>query len=32
MSGSALKSGAPAMAIREVMKDGEQISTAADDN
>jgi hypothetical protein len=32
MSGSALKSGAPAMAIRKIMKDGEQISTAAGDN
>jgi hypothetical protein len=32
MSGSTLKRGAPAMAIRKIMKDGEQISTAAGDN
>jgi Family of unknown function (DUF6152) len=32
MSGAALKSGAPAMAIRKVMKNGEQISTSEGDN
>ena len=32
MSGAALKSGAPAMAIRKIMKDGEQISTSGGDN
>lgn len=32
MSGAALKSGAPAMAIRKIMKNGEQISTSAGDN
>jgi hypothetical protein len=32
MSGSALKSGAPAMAIRKIAKNGEQISTSGGDN
>jgi Family of unknown function (DUF6152) len=32
MSGAALKSGAPAMAIRKVVKNGEQISTSEGDN
>src|SRR5215469_6578283 len=32
LSGAALKSGAPAMAIRKIMKNGEQISTSGGDN
>jgi hypothetical protein len=32
MTGAALKSGAPAMAIRKIMKNGEQISTGGGDN
>ena len=32
MSGSALKNGAPAMAIRKIMKNGEPISTGGGDN
>lgn len=32
MSGSALKTGGLAMAIRKIMKNGEQISTSAGDN
>jgi len=32
MSGAALKTGAPAMAIRKIMKNGEQISTGGGDN
>ena len=32
MSGAALKSGGLAMAIRKIMKNGEQISTSAGDN
>jgi len=32
MSGAALKSGAAAMAIRKIMKNGEEISTSGGDN
>lgn len=32
MSGAALKDGGPAMAIRKIMKNGEQISTGGGDN
>jgi Family of unknown function (DUF6152) len=32
VSGAALKSGAPAMAIRKIVKNGEQISTSGGDN
>lgn len=32
MTGAALKSGAPAMAIRKIMKNGEQIPTGGGDN
>ncbi|SRR5579871_1669932 len=32
MTGAALKTGAPAMAIRKIMRSGEQLSTATGDN